>query len=106
MTTKAMFKRADAKGGVLDEVEGVVCWLMIDGKRHKFMLVGGALNDWRSGARVGDYTTKQALHYAANPYRKRLTDKDAAQALLSEITMRHGFDKLRNVLAKPPTLNG
>jgi hypothetical protein len=103
MTKNITFNMATAEG--CSEAQGVVAVLRVDGKPHKFVLHDGTLTDYRTGRAWGSFAQRQALHYASDPYRKRLTDRDAAQALISDTVTRFGSAKVRQQLEKFPTLN-
>jgi hypothetical protein len=105
MARKVLFKLADATGNALTEVEGTVCLLTLGDKRHRFVIHGDSVSDYRTGYRLGSYRGKQVLRVVSNPYARRLTDRDAAQLLLNDAVARNGLDRVRAVLAKPPTLN-
>jgi hypothetical protein len=103
MSKTITFNMATTEGS--SETQGVVAVLRVDRKPHKFVLHNGTLTDYRTGRAWGSFVQRQALHYASDPYRKRLTDRDAAQSLISDTIMRHGAAKVRAQLDKYPTLN-
>jgi hypothetical protein len=86
-------------------LNGRVCLLQVGERKHRFVMHDGVLSDWRTGFAVGNFREKQALWYASNPYRTRLSDRDAAQALLTGIVARVGVAKVESVLAAHPTIN-
>ena len=100
------FTMATASGPQVVDAEPM--WLILGSaqdKRHKFALHGQTLSDWRSGYKLGDIGWIEAMHYASNPYRRRLGRRGAAQRLVDQTVGRHGVAKVRDVMSAKPALN-
>jgi hypothetical protein len=86
-------------------VKGVVMWLLVDGKRHKFVFYDNGLTEFRSGWKVGDCSWTAALAYASNPYRRRLNPRQIGQQLLDKLVAMHGAERVWATFADKPTIN-
>jgi hypothetical protein len=88
------------------EMSGVVAMLKLDGQRVRCVIQdNGHVADYRSGYSFGSFRDRQALHYAANPYRNRMTNREAAQARLDYVVACVGVEKVKEAVAAKPALN-
>jgi hypothetical protein len=96
------FKIATAEGS--EEREGVVMWLRLGDGKHRFVLHDeDSLSDYRTGRRFGSISGVQMQAYVNGG--RSLNNRNAAQLLVYRTVDIHGLAKVREQLAKYPTLN-
>jgi hypothetical protein len=98
------------RGGVptptgYETVTGQVALLKLGEGRLRCVIHDDVLTDYRSGMRVGTLQAVKVERMARLSSYHRTTDREAAQMTLDRIVSKVGLEKVRAVLAAPPTVN-
>lgn len=89
----------------ISEVEGNRVHFTIGDKRVAFFIHGDTLSHWASGYRVGSLNTIKVRNMCHLGHHARLTDREAAQILISDIVAQHGAQAILAKFAAVPTIN-
>lgn len=95
MKMKFPYRKPRSKTVLTMEVEGKIALFMIGTKQVRFFihqteLDGPILSHWASGQRVGRLNPVKVREMCHRGHHARMNDREAAQALLSDVLAHHG----------------
>lgn len=90
--------------GTTKEITGRIVRLTVGRRKIRCILHDGVVSDVRSGRRIGSYRDMQILAMCRLSTYHKLTDRQAAQAVLDDLVRLNGAEHVLAVISAAPAI--